>query len=95
MSDECSIVVTSHRSDITSNHPRSSKQLFQSRGLLICQLYITVYINNCFRPDMRSRIIIEKALDKTLNKGLTNISTITHHSVLYTEAQSTSQYFVV
>ena len=92
MCDECSIVVTSQRSDITSNHPG---QLFQSRGLLICQLYITVYINNCFRPDMRSRIIIEKALDKTLNKGLTNISTITHHSVLYTEAQSTSQYFVV
>ena len=38
---------------------------------------------------MRSRIIIKKAWDKTLHKGLTNISTSTHHSVLYTEAQST------
>ena len=56
MCDECSIVVTSQRSDITSNHPG---QLFQSRGLLICQLYITEII--IFRLDMRNKIINKQA----------------------------------
>ena len=62
---------------------QSSKQLFNQEDCLsVSYIYY-------FKPDMRSTIIIEKAWNKTLHKGLTNMSTSTHHSVLYTEAQST------